>query len=75
MPDNNIPDWVTETPDDVSYNLAMFGDEGAAVQDIPLTREEFIELKRRLAELRGYTAESHAIGFARKSTEDLHHDA
>lgn len=47
------PDWVEETPYETSYNLIMMGEDGGHLQDIELTRTEFIALKGHLAELRG----------------------
>ena len=51
----DIPDWVEETPTVCEYCLTMW-DNGVTIpeQDIELTRDEFLNLKRRLAELRGY---------------------
>lgn len=46
------PDWVNETPDATDYSL-MMNTRGDCEQDIPMTREEFIRLKRCLAALRG----------------------
>jgi hypothetical protein len=52
---NALPDWVTETPEPwTTYQLAMWQD-AIDIQGIDLSREEFIALKQRLAELRGYS--------------------
>jgi len=47
-----IPRWLAETPGE-SYSLTMFGPGGESVQDIDLTRDEYIDLKQCLAEMRG----------------------
>jgi hypothetical protein len=47
------PEWVTETPRDNQYEMGMYAWDGEALQEIYVSREEFIVLKRRLAELRG----------------------
>jgi hypothetical protein len=52
-----VPEWINETPDAPTYRLVMtdwaspMNDD---VQEIELTRAEFIALKERLAKLRGY---------------------
>lgn len=48
------PEWIEETPEETSYNLTMFDEGGAPVQDIELTRDEYIKLKRVLARVRGF---------------------
>jgi hypothetical protein len=48
------PDWVTETPEDVSYDLIVCESGGGTSQCVNLTREEFIALKRTLAIRRGH---------------------
>jgi hypothetical protein len=48
-----LPDWITETPDDNTYNLEMW-DENETIQSIDLTRVEYLTLKRHLAEMRGF---------------------
>ena len=53
MPNNETPEWVAETPE-ISYNLVMLATHDGAAQEILLTRDEFIELKRHLAKVRGY---------------------
>jgi len=52
---DELPDWIAETPEHIesSYELAMYND-GAGVQDIDLTRDEFEFLKTQLAIHRGY---------------------
>lgn len=47
------PDWVNDTPPEARYDLTMYVDRGDG-QEINITREEFIELKRHLAAVRGY---------------------
>lgn len=49
-------DWIQETPRECEYNLIMFSQDGAGIQEIYMTRDEFIALKARLAELRGYSS-------------------
>ena len=58
MPSSEIPDWVTETPREMEYYLAMIPPDGSQwEQEIEISRAEFIELKAHLAKLRGYAAE------------------
>jgi hypothetical protein len=52
------PDWVNETPDDVEYSMMMYDVGGQCEQEIHMTREEFIRLKRWLAALRVYDLRS-----------------
>jgi hypothetical protein len=47
----DIPEWVTETPGEWEYRL-LAEEAQVGEQDIHLTREEYIALKERLAELR-----------------------
>jgi len=58
-PKTEIPDWLTETPEEtaVDYFLAMVED-GDHLQTIDLTREEFIEVKKAIAQMRGLTMSS-----------------
>lgn len=49
-----IPAWVNDTPPDHSYSLTMFQNSDSSIQDIELTREEYIALKEHLAAMRGY---------------------
>ena len=53
-----IPDWLHETPDSESYNLTMFSWDGDSIQDISMSRAEYIALKKHLATLR--EKEAHA---------------
>lgn len=46
------PEWLA-TPDDIEYELLMSDSGGETVQQIDITRAEYIALKRHLAELRG----------------------
>ena len=48
-----LPQWMDKTPE-VSYSLTMFGPDDDGIQNIELNRDEFIELKRHLAVMRGY---------------------
>ncbi len=68
MPDE-IPDWVEETPHDTLYTLEMYEGTGGSAQEVTLSREEFIELKRHLAAVRGYTAGDAAARVADLSKE------
>lgn len=54
--EKEIPDWLDETPDEPEYRLTMFPGGGAAfaAQEIEMDRDEFIQLKEYLAEIRGY---------------------
>lgn len=60
MPDNQgeplLPEWVDDTPEASSYNLTMYAGDGNSEQELNLTRAEYIELKHRLAEMRGFPA-------------------
>ncbi len=47
-----VPDWFS-TPDECTYDLNMYDSGGDHIQLMELTRPEFLELKRRLAEVRG----------------------
>lgn len=49
-----VPDWVTETPDESSYNLTMYDEYGASIQQIELSRDEYESLKQHLAIHRGH---------------------
>jgi hypothetical protein len=51
-----VPEWVAKTPEDNSYELAMIDylHTAAPVQAVILTRDEYITLKIRLAEMRGH---------------------
>jgi hypothetical protein len=52
-----VPDWVNETPgEDYEYELAIWL-SGFSKQEISITREEYIALKRCLTEMRGMSAE------------------
>jgi hypothetical protein len=57
-----VPDWVDETPgEDYEYELGMWLGGGAqggfSEQSVTITREEYIGLKRCLAEMRDMIAE------------------
>ncbi|MCU1330624.1 MAG: hypothetical protein JWN34_5994 [Bryobacterales bacterium] len=56
-----IPDWVADTPEDITYNLTMFDALGGPEQNIDLTPDEFIALKEHLAAMRGYGAPQSAF--------------
>jgi hypothetical protein len=55
MPDSTIPDWVEEAPDEPVYHLAMidYTTTCTALQEVKVTRAEYIALKTHLALMRG----------------------
>ena len=53
---NEILEWVEETQPDYDYHLGMYDPYGARGQEVEITREEYIALKRHLPAVRGYTA-------------------
>ena len=65
MPENEITNdtetdtaWVTKTPSEMVYRLMMENrHEGEWLQDVALTRAEYIELKTHLAKMRGLLPE------------------
>ena len=62
-PDNKeLPEWVKETPEPMEpwppFSMISQEMEGEFLQDIELTREEYIALKAHLAKLRGYVQPS-----------------
>ena len=52
MPDTT-PDWFQETPDDTSYDLTMYDSGGGSIQNVELSRDEYVDLKEYLAAHRG----------------------
>src|ERR1017187_1046518 len=50
-----VPEWVNETPAEAVYSLEMWDSDSTAVEDIYLTRAEYIALKQHLATMRGIT--------------------
>lgn len=48
-----LPEWVTETPFDTEYWLTMT-DGSEHVQDVDISRREFLQTKLFVAGLRGY---------------------
>jgi len=48
-----LPDWATTTPCEQEYELSMW-DSDEAVQNIHMSRDEYLALKAHLANLRGY---------------------
>ncbi len=49
------PTYLIETPPDNSYQLAMFDDiEGTDVEQIELSRAEYLAIKKVLIKMRGY---------------------
>jgi hypothetical protein len=55
---NEVPEWVTETPEPTTYALAMWDSSGGSIQEVPVDEKEFIALKSHLAKLRGFHVES-----------------
>lgn len=55
LKEGEVWDWVTDTPPEETYSLTMFGAGGGGEQEIDITRDEYINLKRHLAAWRGYT--------------------
>lgn len=56
--ENETPDWVSKMPNETKYWLTMDHGEGENVQEVELSRAEFIALKAHLAKLRGYAGAS-----------------
>ena len=54
MPEERKPDWL-ETPDEAAYAMGMLDHEGGTVQDVEMSRDEYIALKEHLAKLRGFS--------------------
>jgi hypothetical protein len=50
---SQVPDWIYETPEPMSYSIAMTEPGGDHLQDIDITRDEYAALKIRVAEMRG----------------------
>jgi hypothetical protein len=67
MASGKRPEWVLETPT-LIHQLAIFNSEAEPVQEIELSRDEYLALKRYLAEMRGYLAGDSAG----RSTEPNH---
>jgi hypothetical protein len=53
------PDWLDETPRETEYLLLMNDGAGESQQEIDMTREEFIALKRHLATIRRKNPTAH----------------
>jgi hypothetical protein len=47
-------DWVGYTPPDHSYGMSMYENDDISSQTIELTRDEYLALKKQVAEMRGY---------------------
>jgi hypothetical protein len=50
---SRVPDWIYETPEPMSYSIAMTEPGGNHLQDVDITCEEYAALKIRVAEMRG----------------------
>ena len=48
------PDWLEETPDETSYDLTMYDSGGGSIQNVQLSRDEYIDLKEYLSAHRGH---------------------
>lgn len=67
MPNNNaVSEWANETPPDHSYSLDMYQNSDVSIQSVELTRQEFIELKVHLAEMRGLAPNKQGDSVKRK---------
>lgn len=51
---STIPEWALKTFPENSYDLTMFDAGGDSIEEVELTRAEYIALKRHLAAMRGY---------------------
>ncbi len=55
-----LPEWVKETPEPTEpwppFSMISQNMEGEFLQDIALTREEYLALKSVLAKMRGYVS-------------------
>lgn len=54
MPNAELPKWATDTPPDHNYQLTMFENNDYGIEEVTVTREEYIALKHHLAKMRGY---------------------
>ena len=59
-PPAELPDWLEYTPLETVYCLHQEDPGGAVVQEIVLTRAEYLSLKLHLGKLRGHPAENAA---------------
>jgi len=57
-PAAELPDWATKTPSECDYYLEMCrgGSDPQPCETVNMTRAEYLELKNRLAKMRGYKA-------------------
>jgi hypothetical protein len=53
IPCAELPEWLQGTWGETAYQLIQFGDDGGGVEEICISRKEYLALKVRLAELRG----------------------
>lgn len=61
---NTIPEWALQTPPENSYDLTMFDSGGDSIEEVELSRAEYIALKRHLAVMRGYEMPDEGAGEA-----------
>jgi hypothetical protein len=54
MPDAPIEHWFAKTPDECTYSLTMYDDGGGSIQEVKLTREDYLTLKNHLGSIRGF---------------------
>ena len=55
-PVKEAPTCLTETPQENSYSIMMFDEiEGTDCEQIPVSRAEYLAIKKLLIKLRGYT--------------------
>ena len=63
--ETKTPHWLN-TPEGCTYNLTMFSHDGMGINDISLTREKFLELKRHLARIDGIDPNTAETEIAKK---------
>jgi hypothetical protein len=63
-------EWVLSTPYREHYNLEMVEGGGEVIQDIELTRNEYITLKLHLAKIRGLTIPAQRPGAQRPGSRE-----
>jgi hypothetical protein len=49
-----LPEWVTATPADHLYSLSMFENSDASIEEVHMSRDEYIALKYHLAAMPGF---------------------
>ena len=56
--------WLEETPEPLIYALMVVGSDGENVQEIKCTHQEFIDLKKHLAWMRGILPTEQQAGYS-----------